>query len=131
MRRLLDILPATMEQADQAADKFCGITPLCEPAELKRARDEGFLESAIVLWNGVPQYCVWLATSLDNGLHINAAVQLVDKPVGFGSLVAMVESLAEKRGAKYVRFNTARDGLIRKAAQYGYNPQSVCLIKNF
>jgi hypothetical protein len=129
MPRTLDMIPATIEQRDNAAEVFCGITPLVELSYLKRLTDEGFLEACVVMVKDQAHYCVWLAGTPDRGLHVNACVQLIPKPAGVGCIISMLESLAEQRGFKYIRFNTARPGLIAKTKAYGFEAQSVCMIK--
>jgi hypothetical protein len=123
------MVPASIEQRDQAAEVFCGITPLVELPYLKRLTDEGFLEACVVMVGQTAHYCVWLAATPDQGLHVNACVQLIPKPAGIGAVISMLESLAEQRNFKYIRFNTARPGLIAKTADYGFQVQSVCVVK--
>lgn len=130
IERLLDMVPASMEERDAAADKFCGIVPICEPSRLKRLTDEGYLTASVIQLKGVAQYVVWHSPTIDGGLHVNACIQVVDNPVGFPSLISMLESLAEQSGLTYIRWNTARPGLIAKGAELGFKAIAVCMVKH-
>lgn len=99
------------------------------PCELRRAVSEGFIETAEIAVDGVPHYSVWFSLTCDGVFHLNAACQLVERPAGLVVLSAGVEQLARERGAKFVRFNTARPGLIEQSAGLGYVPVAVCMMK--
>lgn len=108
---------------------FDGIDPLCTLEELKRAQLEGFLEAIQINDGDKPQYAIWFNIGCDGGFHVNAACQLCENPVGLNSMVAAVEDLARSRGAKYVRFNSSRVGLIARTQELGYEPIATCMRK--
>ncbi len=126
---LIEVLDCVPKGDYSAADKFCGITPLVSPEQLKYASDEGFVQAVEIAVNGKPEYIAWVSTGIDKGFHINAIVQIVEHPSGFINIVMGLETYAASLGCAYVRFNTARMGLIGQARKFGYEAQCVCMTK--
>lgn len=126
---LVAILVATPELRQVAAEMLSGITPLMfDTRQLERLTAEGILEAVIVSVDSNPIYCAWLHTTVDSGLHINAAVQLASGGY-FNEFAQSMESYAKNRGCAYIRFNTKRIGLIAKAELQGYQADSITMIK--
>lgn len=126
---LLQVLAATPETRQVAAERLSGISPLLfDTAQLERLTAEGFLEACVISYNQVPVYCVWFHCSVDRGLHVNAAVGLSGTD-NFMLLVQAIEAFARKRNCVFIRFNTRRPGLITKAEAAGYLADSLTMIK--
>lgn len=125
--------PALGMERDEAADKFCGLVPVIEASQLKRFVDEGLAEFAVVSADNRPVYGFWFQIDLTGkAFNVQAAVSLAEKfqePPNFEDLIQAIEAVAMNRNCKFVRFQTARLGLIDLTKKFGYQPNAVCLTK--
>lgn len=128
MRSAIDIVLPTLAQRREAAESMLGVSPLVDPRQLVRATEEGFLEMVHIEIGGKPAFAVWFNTSIDGGLHVNAAVALTTH-TDIDDLNQGVEQVARERRLKYIRFNTARPGLVHESMRLGFLPESVSMIK--
>lgn len=128
--RLIKVAKATIEERDVAGDKLAGIVPMVQGHMLKRMTDEGYLHAFTVQDDETVHYVFWLNFTVDGGCYVNYVVQMLPNPVGLSVLCMCVEELAEKRGARYVRFNTQRLGLVEKAKELGYTVDSLTCHKD-
>lgn len=114
---------------DKAAEKLAGIMPMIEIKQLRHLCAEGYISAISVNEDGKPGYCVWIHRTIDGCLHINAAAQIGDKPIGFEKLVVGMEAYAKAHGCNAIRFHTQRAGLVAKAEECGYSAHSICMMK--
>lgn len=126
--RMLRIVSAAPEVRLAAAEKLSGITPLVDCRMLNRLTANGTLTASVIYIGNDPLYVVWWHKTSDSGLHLNAVVQVENKSA-FSSLVKAIDAMAANLGCSYIRFNTRRSGLVVKSQEWGYDAESLTMIK--
>jgi hypothetical protein len=126
----IQILPAELSEATRYMDAFEVACPVLfrEPGRLKRALAEGWMRISTVLVDGRPAWLLGWQLTDDAGLWVHIA-QTAAAGVPFSTLDGALDALADKVGARYIRFATHRRGLARRAQSLGYTPEAVILTK--
>lgn len=91
---------------------------------------EGFFECRRITYDSIDQYQVWFHKTQDGGLWVNWALQLNDCPI-FETLSIALDLIAKEFGCNYITFTTRRPALVAKAECYGYEGQSLMMVKRF
>lgn len=127
---MIEMLPADAESIDKGLAAFELTAPiLCrEPGHLKRMVDEGFIEVSTLAVDGKPAYLVGWHQTPDGGFWFDL-VQRIGPAVPNATIAAVVEAMARKRKAPYLRWLTYRAGIARWAQQEGFTPEAIILTK--
>jgi len=127
---LIELIVPDQAMVDAALRRFDATAPaLCrEPGYCRQLVAEGFLEAAVIHWQGEPAFFLcWRMTS-DRGLWIDIA-QTLSAGAPTDVLFDGVALLADREHARYIRFLTMRRGLVKLAQQRGYQPEAVLLVQ--
>ena len=125
------VLPAEKSVCDAALLRFEDLisTQFWSQGDCKRMIDEGWIQTATVCVSEVPAYLLGYHFTDDGGLWIDIAQSL---PGGTGDgrhLNQAIDMIAMKERRRYVRFYTARHGLVEFQRANGYEVEAVLLTK--
>jgi hypothetical protein len=129
-QELIELLPAEAGLVDVALRRFEFMAPaLCrEAGHCRHLIDEGFIEPAAIRWRDRNAFFFGWRMTTDRGLWIDLA-QTLNAGASTDVLVAGVSLLAQREQARYIRFLTARPGLVRIAEREGYRAEAVVMVK--
>ena len=115
---------------DAALRKFEFTAPaLCrEPGYCRELITEGFMEPAQINWRNEPAFFFGWRLTTDRGLWLDVA-QTLSGGAPIEVLVHGVLTLADQKGARYIRFLTMRRGLVKVAQQHGFRAEAVVMVK--
>lgn len=125
---MVDLLPASLEDAESKAKLFEAIAPV-------NCRRDGWLHRAVVVkqltveqvaYNGQPAFLLWWHKSIDDGLWISAC-QSYDNDIPPQVAFLGIAKLRTREKCGYVRFMTIRAGLAHLAKKMGYQAEGVML----
>jgi len=128
--KLVSLIPATPGEIDGVLREFEEIVPqtFSGPRPFKHMVDEGWTIPAFVLVDQVPAYVICYHIAADNGLWIDVA-KTMRRMGDFADLNRAVDLLAEKHHCPYIRFITARRGLVETQKRFGYQPEGILISK--
>lgn len=132
--QFIELLPATPEVTAAALLRFETVMPteFRDPGFLKTAIAQGRTIPQVVHVDGRPAYFLTYHNSPDGGLWADVAQRIPGASHSVASLELLAhafELLAHNSAARYIRFTTARAGLVQVAQSLGYVPEAVLMSK--
>jgi len=128
--QLIELLPVEPDLEDFALSRFEMLTPTewRQPGFCRAAVAAGWTQPLQVNVNGKPAYVLTYRVTSDGGLWIDICQSLASG-VAYEALAKAVDQLARKMQRRYIRFTTARRGIVKSAVAYGYQPEAVMMGK--
>jgi hypothetical protein len=114
---------------EQALQDFEAMTPTLfrEPGVVAKFLKEPFVRTAILSFDGKPAYLTAFRITEDCGMWVDI-VKALDGGC-FDRYVNLMTKTAKNLGCKYIRFATARHGLIELMKGHGFKVDSVIMVK--
>lgn len=126
----VELLPASAEVVAAGLVRFEDLisTRFWKRGDCKRMIDEGWITAKVIAINDTPAYLLGYHFTDDGGMWIDLLQSLVPKADGAAANVA-IDMIAAQAGRRYIRFYTARRGLVQFQQRFGYLPEAVLLTK--
>lgn len=117
---VIELVAPTQEGTAKATARLQRLfTPVCNLDTLTYGVKEGWLQLKEVALNGEIIGCIWYHASPNKELIVNALATLAGYDQ-FPVLVAAAKLIARDCHCDYIKFETARRGLIKKALSVGF-----------
>lgn len=129
-KQMLELIPADAQTAAESLAKFEAVisTRFWKRGDCERMISEGWIDANTVRVAGEDVYLLGTHRTDDAGLWVDIALGLSPR-AQYPHLVAAIELLATNSRCRYVRFYTARRGIIACVKPFGYEPEAVLLTK--
>jgi len=129
--QLIELIAPEPALVDDAMRRFDITAPaLCrEPGYCRELIEEGWITPLQINWRDAPAFVVGWRMTTDRGLWIEVA-QTLAAGAPTEALIDGVYLLSQREGARYIRFLTARRGLVKLGQQHGYHAEAIMLVKS-